>query len=132
MAENDIFKRAIEAGLNLTEISRARATEFVKKLVQEGHVRQEEANQFVEKLAGWSQRQLEAIAEVVRKEVNRQVKQMRLVRMEDLQERINKISERISALRSGGAAKKAPATKASAKKAPAKKAPAKKAAGNAG
>jgi len=154
MAANDVIKRYVEAGLELTQLTQARAEAFVKELVKAGELQADQAREAVADLLTRSRATTERIVETVRKEVQDQVEQLGLARREDLEklearvaalvaearETLQKVAdkapaavqkvagERRSAPAEEAAAPKAPAKKAAAKKAAAPKAPAKKAA----
>lgn len=157
MAANDVIKRYVEAGLELTQLTQARAEAFVKELVKAGELQADQAREAVADLLTRSRATTERIVETVRKEVQDQVEQLGLARREDLEklearvaalvaearETLQKVADKAPAAvqkvagerRSApaapaeeAAAPKAPAKKAAAKKAAATKAPAKKAA----
>jgi polyhydroxyalkanoate synthesis regulator phasin len=149
MAQNDIIKRYLDAGMAFTQLSRERAEEFVKDLVKAGEVRRKEAEETVEALVERSRRNTEELVAVIRREV---ADQLRSLGLEDLVKRAglpgtagDKVEEAAAAVDDAAAKasetvapKKAGAKKAAVKKAPpvstsglvvpgaAKKAPAKK------
>jgi polyhydroxyalkanoate synthesis regulator phasin len=137
MAQNDIFKRYIDAGLEFGQLTQTRAEALVKDLVKAGEVQADQARDAVTELLERSRKNSEKLIEAVRKEVRAQITNLGLASQADL----DKVEARIASLlgtatapakkaASAGksAVKKAPARKAPAKKAAAKKAPAKKAA----
>ena len=113
MAQSDILKRYLDAGMAFTQLTRARADAIVKELVRAGEVRRERTQETVDDLVERSRRNTEALLGMVRKEVTSQLSQLGLATKEDLA----RLERRL-----GGATKKAPAKKAPAKKAAAKKA----------
>lgn len=107
----------LEAGADFSAVTRTEARRRAKELIHEGQLAQERAQAFVEELVETSRRRAEELAEVMRKEVQRQIGVLGIATKADL--------ARLEAKLSGRAAPK----KAAKKKAPAnKKAPAKKAA----
>ena len=134
MAQNDILKRYLDAGLAFTALTQARAEALVKDLVKAGEVQADQAREAVSDLLERSRKNSEKLIDTVRTEVRSQITGLGLVSKDDL----DKLEARIASLFGAATApakaaakkvpaKKAPAKKAAAKKAPAKKAPAKKA-----
>lgn len=74
MAANDPWKRYLDAGFELTKLTRARAETAVRDLMKAGEVQREEAQERVEELLDRSRRATEAVVELVRDEVTRQLK----------------------------------------------------------
>jgi polyhydroxyalkanoate synthesis regulator phasin len=133
MAQNDVLKRYLDAGLALTALTQARAEALVKEWVKVGEVQADQARDTVQDLLERSRKNSERFLDTVRTEVRQQITSLGLATQADL----DRIEERIAsvigvatapAMKAATAAKKAPAKKAAAKKAAAKKkAPAKKA-----
>jgi polyhydroxyalkanoate synthesis regulator phasin len=121
MAQNDVLKRYIDAGLAFTALTQARAEELVKDLVKIGEVQADQARDAVTDLLERSRKNSERLLETVRTEVRQQITNLGVASQADL----DRIEQRIASVIGTAAA---PAKKATAKKAPAKKAPAKKAA----
>jgi polyhydroxyalkanoate synthesis regulator phasin len=158
MAQNDMLKRYLDAGIAFTQMTRARAEEIVKDLVTAGEVQRDQMQAQVDELIERSRRNTDQLLAMVRQEVTSQFAQLGLVTKEDLESFARRLGERFGVApkatkaskpatarptqaatpppvakkapaKKAAAAKKAPAKKAAAaKKAPAKKAPAKKAA----
>ena len=135
MAQNDVLKRYIDAGLAFTALTQARAEALVKDLVKAGEVQADQARDAVSDLLERSRKNSEKLLETVRTEVRQQITSLGLATQADL----DRIEQRIASVIGTATApakkaprprrrrpKKAPAKKAPAKKAPAKKAPAKK------
>jgi polyhydroxyalkanoate synthesis regulator phasin len=117
MAQSDVLKRYLDAGMAFTQLTRTRAEGIVKELVRAGEVRRERTQETVDDLIERSRRNTEALVNLVRKEVNSQLSQLGLATKLDL----SRLERRL-----GFGGKKAPAKKTAAKKGPAKKAAAKK------
>ncbi|MGA2037172.1 MAG: hypothetical protein ABSH04_06275, partial [Acidimicrobiales bacterium] len=126
-----VLKRYLEAGLALSQITRTRAEELVRELIQTGEVEHSRAQEWVEDLVSASRERSEAFISAVRGEVRSQLSDVGVTNLEELARRVARIlgrgqaaarkaSQRPSTSRA--AARKAPARKAAAKK----KAPAKK------
>lgn len=128
MAQNDMLKRYLDAGVAFTQLTRSRAEAIVKDLVKAGEIQREQAQERVDELLDRSRRNTEQIVEIVRKEITAQIHQLGVVTRTDL----SRLESRVDSLLGAVQATAAPAKKAAAKKAaaPAKKAaaPAKKAA----
>jgi polyhydroxyalkanoate synthesis regulator phasin len=111
MAENDMLKRYMDAGLAFTQMTRSRARAIVQDMVKAGELQREQTQEWVDDLLERSRKNTEQMLDLVRKEVRQQLASMGLATKDDLA----KLEARI-----GG-------SKASAKKAaPVKKAPAAK------
>ena len=140
MAQSDLLKRYIDAGVSFTNLTQNRAERLVKELVKAGELQADQAREAVADLVERSRKSSERLLELISKEVRSQITSLGLASQADL----DRIERRMAKLmgKSGKskakAAKKAPAKKAGAKKAaPAKKAtkkaaPAKKATKGAG
>lgn len=134
MAQNDLLKRYLDAGVEFTALTQARAEALVKDLVKAGEVQADQARAVVTDLLTRSRKNREHLLATVRSEVKEQIASLGLASKSD----IDRFEARILALLGGttsaakSAAKKtsttAATTKASAKKATPKKASAKKAA----
>ncbi|HXQ44204.1 MAG TPA: hypothetical protein VN816_06170 [Acidimicrobiales bacterium] len=147
MTPNDGLRRYLEAGLALTQITRARAEELVHELIQAGEVETSRAQDWVEDLVKTSRERSDTLLSTVRGEVRTQLSELGITNMDDLAHRVAELLDRAetAARRAtshgpgrrhtrshnaprGAKAKKAPARKTAAKKAPGKSAPAKKSA----
>jgi polyhydroxyalkanoate synthesis regulator phasin len=141
MPQNDGLRRYLEAAVSFTQITRSRAEDLVRDLIQTGEVERTRAQEWVEELVTTNRERSEAFLSTIRKEVQRQLAELDLANLDELARRVAEILARGQAAarkagrtRYSGAkrtpAKKTPAKKAPAKKTAAKKAPAKKAAVN--
>jgi polyhydroxyalkanoate synthesis regulator phasin len=150
MAENDLLKRLLDAGMTFTAMTQARAEDLIRDLVRAGEVQAEQAQSVIDELLDRSRRNSERLIDAVRAEIRQQMASLGLATKNDVERLERRIAE-VSAARgtrkattkkastrrstkatrkAGGrasTAKKAPAKKATAKKAPAKKATARKA-----
>jgi polyhydroxyalkanoate synthesis regulator phasin len=126
MEQSELFRRYLDLGAAFTQVTRDRAEEMVRELVRLGDLQREQAQQWVDDVLDRSRKNTEALLELVREEVSRQLSSMSLVTREDVQRLVTRLSRAPAAARKA-TAKKAPAKKAPAKKASAKKASAKKA-----
>jgi polyhydroxyalkanoate synthesis regulator phasin len=138
MTEADPMRRYVEAGLALTQLTRAWAEAMVKDLVKAGDVQRENAQDRVEELVERSRKGTEAMVGLIRKEIGNQLSALGFATKDDLERMEQRLTGTAKkAAKQATTAKKAStpkaaATKAAAKKAPAKKAPAKKAAAKKG
>ena len=125
MAQNDVLKRYLDAGIAFTALTQTRAEALVKDLVKAGEVQADQAREAVADLLERSRKNSEKLIETVRTEVRSQITNLGLVSQADL----DRIEQRISSLLGTVArpARKAPAKRTAAKKAgTAKRAAAKK------
>jgi polyhydroxyalkanoate synthesis regulator phasin len=119
MAQTDLLKRYLDAGLAFTQMTQQRAEAIIKDLVKAGEVQAEQAAARRDELVERSRQNTERLVESIRKEVRDQVRGMGLATQSD----IAALRKEIASL------KKAPAKKAPAKKAAKKAVATKKAAG---
>src|SRR3954465_11287502 len=125
MAQTDLLKKYLDAGLSFTQMTQQRAEAIVKDLVKAGEVQSEQATQRRNDLLERSRQNTEALFAAIRKEVREQVKALGLATQSD----VEALRKEIATLKRAAPAAPAKAT-ATKKKAPAaKRAPAKKAAG---
>jgi polyhydroxyalkanoate synthesis regulator phasin len=128
MAQNDLLKRLLDAGMTFTAMTQARAEDLIRDLVRAGEVQAEQAQGVVDELVDRSRRNSERLIDAVRSEIRQQVANLGLATKDDidrLERKIADVSSRAPAKKAASAAKGRPAKKASG---PAKKArPAKKA-----
>ena len=152
MAQSNVLKRYLDAGMSFTAMTQGKAEDLVKDLVKAGEVQTEQAQAMVSELVERSRKNTEAFVDQVRQELAASADSLGLATLADLA-RVETLVESIrasveAALNTGrstvaggaapapkkatsstkkkAAAKKAPAKKAAAKKTAAKKAPAKK------
>lgn len=135
MAQNDILKRYLDAGMAFTQVSRERAEEFVKDLVKAGEVRRKEAEEVVETLLERSRKNTEDMVTLIRQEIADQLRGLGLEdlvkraglpgsvadKAEDAAEGIDEAAEDLADVVEPKASTAAAAKKAAAKKAAAKK-----------
>lgn len=84
MAQNDILKRYLDAGMAFTQLSRERAEEFVKDLVKAGEVRRKETEEVIETLLERSRKNTEDLVGMIRSEI---ADQLRNLGLEDIAKR---------------------------------------------
>ncbi len=140
MAQNDVLKKYLEAGLAFTAMTQARAEALVRELVKAGEVQADQARDAVVEVLERSRESSEKLLETIRSEVKAQITNLGLASKAD----VERAEQRIMGLfasaggrgrqgtargssAQGAAGSKAPAKKAPAKKAPARKTTAKKA-----
>ena len=135
MSESDPLRKYVEAGIALTQLTRARAEAIVKDLVRAGDVQREHAQDRVEELLDRSRKGTDGLVGLIRREMSEQLSAMGFATKQDLAEMEARLVERLGGAPStagaspaseGPAARPAAAPKSSASKA-AKKAPAAKA-----
>jgi len=125
MAQSDLLKRYLDAGVAFTQMTRQRAEAIVRDLVKAGEVQSDQAQQTVQELVDRSRENTERLIEIVRKEMREQVGNLGLATRDD----IVRLEKRIESIgRTGGAAKAAPKKAAPARKTAARKTAARKAA----
>ena len=125
MAQTDLLKKYLDAGLAFTQMTQQRAEAIVKDLVRAGEVQAEQATQRRNELVERSRQNTEKLVDQVRREVRDQIRSLGLATQED----VRNLRAEIASLNKASSPKpaKAPSTTSIPKKAPAKKAAAKKA-----
>jgi polyhydroxyalkanoate synthesis regulator phasin len=121
MAQTDLLKRYLDAGLAFTQMTQQKAEEIVRDLVRSGEVQTDDARNWVEELVDRSRQNSEGLLAVVRAEVQNQVAKLGLVPKSEL-DAVRRELARLRSQEAGTAAKAAPAKRS----APAKEAAAKK------
>lgn len=84
MAQGDILKRFLDAGVAFTQMTRERAEAIVQDLVDNGEIRRKEAQKRIEELVDRSQKNTEELLNLVRREI---ADQLRNLGLEDLARR---------------------------------------------
>ena len=126
MAQTDMLRRYLDAGIAFTKMTQERAEAIVRDLVGAGEVGADQASSAVQDLVDRSRENTERLLETVRAEINVQIGNLGLATRDDiesLRQEIAALRDRpMSAAPSPASATKAPATKAPATRAPASKA----------
>src|SRR5216683_4721586 len=147
MAQRDMLKRYLEAGMAFTEMTRARAEGIAGELVKAGELQRDQMQSSVDELIDRSRRNTQQLISLVRQEVTGQLSLLGLATKDDLDALEKRLTDKFG--KAGGsktaagkttAAKTVKAASKSSKssttassgagKGPAKKAPAKKSSGS--
>jgi polyhydroxyalkanoate synthesis regulator phasin len=94
MAQDDLFKRYLDAGLAFTTLNQARAEALVKDLVRAGEVQADQAREAVADLLERSRKNSERLLATVRQEVRSQITSLGLASQADL----DRMEERVQGL----------------------------------
>ena len=133
MPQSPDWNKYLDAGAEFVAMTRAQARARAKELVGTGQLAQEQVQGFVDELVDESRKRTDAMLDVVRKEIQRQVKTLGIATKEDLARLEDRIVKQTAAKtpksgKSSSAKKKAKASsKPATKKATAKPAGKKKA-----
>jgi polyhydroxyalkanoate synthesis regulator phasin len=123
MPQSPDWNKYLDAGAEFVAMTRAQARARAKELVGTGQLAQEQVQGFVDDLVEESRKRTDAMLDVVRKEIQRQVKTLGIATKDDLAKLETKLSkEPRSAKTSSGTTKKKAAKKDSANTATRKKA----------
>src|SRR2546423_682567 len=126
MAQNNTFKRYLDAGTAFMEMPRKRAENIVKEAVKAGELQRKQAQQAVDDLLERSRKNTERLVDLVRREITTQLATLGVATKED----INRLEARLASLSGPKPMPGAPVKTQAKKAAPAKKTgPAKKTAG---
>jgi polyhydroxyalkanoate synthesis regulator phasin len=112
MAQIDLLKRYLDAGMAFTQLTEKKAKAIVKDLVKTGEVQTGDVGKRVEELLDRSRKNTEVLLEVVRSEVQSQVSKLGLVPKKDL----DKVKKELADLKAKQSKSPAPSSKASAAK----------------
>jgi polyhydroxyalkanoate synthesis regulator phasin len=129
MAENDLLKRFLDAGMTFTALTRQRAEELVRDLVRAGAVQAEQAQTAVEELLERSRHNRDRLIETVRSEIDQQISRLDLATREDIERMFQRVVDSARALvgqATGRGAEPKPEAPAAVTEAPAGKAAARK------
>jgi len=119
------WNKYLDAGVEFVAMTRTQARKRAKELVSQGQLAQEQVQGFVDDLVDESRKRTDVLLDVVRKEIQRQVKTLGIATKEDLARLESKIAKQKPAKPAKTATKKKAAKKSSSKsssKSPAKKA----------
>ena len=128
MAQTDLLKRYLDAGVAFTQMTQRRAEEIVRDLVKAGEVQTAEAQQRVNELVAQSRENTERLVEIVRNEIRDQIDALNLATKGDLDGIRRQLDKVLNRAPAAAPARAASAAKGAAKQAVKKAAPAKKAA----
>jgi polyhydroxyalkanoate synthesis regulator phasin len=118
------LSRYLDAGTQFVALTRAQASARAAELVGQGQLAQEQVQGFVDELVDESRRRTDEMLDVVRREIQRQVKTLGIATKDDLARLESRISGASTPRKT--TAKKTTAKKTTAKKTTAKKTPRKK------
>ncbi len=91
---NDAFRKYVEAGAALGQVTRARAEELVRELLSAGGSSKGQAQEFLDDLLERSRRMGDSLLEVVRAEVASQLSALGVTSVDDLAQRVADILRR--------------------------------------
>lgn len=118
MPQSPDWNKYLDAGAEFVAMTRAQARARAKELVGTGQLAQGQVQGFVDDLVEESRRRTDAMLDVVRKEIQRQVKTLGIATKDDLAKLETKLNKQAkTGKKSSGATKKKAAKKSSATKA---------------
>ena len=120
------WNKYLDAGVEFVAMTRTQARQRAKELVGTGHLAQEQVQGFVDDLVDESRRRTDGLLEVVRKEIQRQVKTLGIATKDDLARLETRLAKQTKQTKPAKAAKKS--AKKAAKKSATKGSGAKKSA----
>ena len=95
----DTVRRYVEAGREA--LTPQKAEELARSLVKQGQARREQATKLARDLSEWSRRNSERLAEIIRREVKKQISRAGLATKDE----VESLKRRIRELEKGGAKK---------------------------
>jgi polyhydroxyalkanoate synthesis regulator phasin len=123
MPQSPDWNKYLDAGAEFVAMTRAQARARAKELVGQGQLTQQQVQGFVDDLVEESRRRTDAMLDVVRKEIQRQVKTLGIATKDDLARLETKLNRQAKTTKpSSGPTKKQATKKQATKKAAAKKA----------
>ncbi len=105
MARMDEFRRYIEAASSLGEITRSKAEALVKELAASGEIERTHTKEWVNTLVKESKKRSDFVVDQIRKEINRQISDLKIQTTEEAVRRVLKIvtdDSKLSSLRDIG------------------------------
>jgi polyhydroxyalkanoate synthesis regulator phasin len=121
MAQGPDLSRYLDAGAQFVALTRSQARARAKELVGQGQLAQEQVQGFVDELVEESRRRTDEMLDVVRREIQRQVKTLGIATKDDLARLESRIVAAKPAKKSAKAAKQVKKSTKKAAKKPAKK-----------
>ena len=109
---NDALNRYIEAAAGITQLTKTRAQQIVKQLMQQTEIVSGPATELVDDLVDRSRQNREAIAAIVRAETNRAIKAMGLATRSE----VDRLQRQVTELRRAASSGSASSTSSGAKK----------------
>ena len=100
MPQSDLWKRYLDAGMEFSQLTRARAESIVKELIRAGEVQREQRQQRIEELLDRSRKNTEELVNTVRKELRQQLGSLGVATKADLQRleaKVDALSKKSSA-----------------------------------
>jgi polyhydroxyalkanoate synthesis regulator phasin len=113
------WNRYLDAGAEFVAMTRTQARKRAKVLVSQGQLAQEQVQGFVDDLVEESRKRTDVMLEVVRKEIQRQVKTLGIATKEDLARLETRIAKQSKPSKAAKATKSATKKKPASKKKPA-------------
>lgn len=129
MAQRPDLSRYLDAGTQFVALTRAQARARAAELVGQGQLAQEQVQGFVDDLVDESRRRTDEMLDVVRREIQRQVKTLGIATKDDLARLESRIATKKTSTKKTSTKKKTAKKQSAAKKAATKKAASKKSAG---
>jgi len=111
------WKRALEAGMQFTELRRSQARSIVSELVSQGHLARDQMGAAVDEVVEMSRRRSDDLRKVVQNEVQRQLGALGLATRADLTALERRLTRANREANKTGPAKKSTAKKAAPKRA---------------
>jgi polyhydroxyalkanoate synthesis regulator phasin len=93
MAENDVLKRLLDAGMTFTSLTQARAEELIRELVRAGALQAEQAQAGVDELVDRSRRNSERLIDAVRTEIDQQLGKLDLATRSDIETMVQRFAD---------------------------------------
>ncbi len=131
MPQSPDLSKYLDAGVEFVAMTRSQARTRAKELVAQGHLAQNQVQGFVDDLVEESRRRTDLVMDIVRQEVQRQMKTLGIATKDDLSKLEAKMARQRSAAKGAKKSAKMAGKKSGAKKAT-KKSGAKKATKKAG
>ena len=94
MASNERIRKYLDAGNVLGQVSRGRAEEIVRELVNAGDIQRSQAQEWVDNLVDRSRRTSEQVLELVRREVASQLEKIDAKSLESIANQVAEILKR--------------------------------------
>ena len=93
MAEDDLLRRLLDAGMTFSAMTQARAESLIRDLVRQGEVQAEQAQATIDELLDRSRRNSERWLEAVRSEIDQQIANLNLATRDDIERLVQRFAD---------------------------------------
>src|SRR5499426_1531731 len=93
MAEDDLLRRLLDAGMTFSAMTQARAEALIRDLVKQGEVQAEQAQATIDELVERSRRNSERWIESVKAEIDQEIASLDLATRDDIERLVTRFAD---------------------------------------